>query len=65
LRAQEFAESEAVDARHLEVECNQIATHALQHAERGSSFGGGYNTILSSFENVAKPVAGCGVVVNY
>jgi hypothetical protein len=65
LRAQKFAEREAIDAWHLEIECNQIATHALQHAQRGSSFSGGYNTILCSLEDVAKSVAGRGVVVNY
>jgi hypothetical protein len=32
LCAKQLAEREAIDARHLEIECNEIAAHALEHA---------------------------------
>jgi hypothetical protein len=64
LGAQEFAECEAVDARHLEIERDEIATHAFQDAESGGCFVGGDDAILSGLEDLAQPFASGVVIVN-
>ena len=65
LRAQQFAEGEAVDARHLEIECDEVATHAFQHTKCGGGFVCGHDTILRGLEDFAQAVACGSVVVNY
>jgi hypothetical protein len=65
LGAQQFAECETVDARHLEIECHQIAAHAFEHAEGGGGFVRSHDAVLRSLEDFAEPVACGSVVVNY
>jgi hypothetical protein len=65
LGSKQFAKRQPVDTGHLEVKCNQVATHTFQHTKGGSSFGSSHNTVLSSFEDFAEPFAGSGIVVNY
>jgi hypothetical protein len=65
LGAKQLAERETVDARHLEIECDEIATHALEDAQRRTGFGRGHDTILRSLEDVAQTLACSRVVVNY
>jgi hypothetical protein len=65
LGPQQFAQSKAIDARHLEIESHEVATNALQHAQRCRGFGNSHNTILGRLEDFTEPVTGYRVVVNY
>jgi hypothetical protein len=65
LCAKQLAKRKAVDSRPLEVERHEIAAHTFVNAQGRGRFGRGYDAILGSLKDVAKPFAGSGIIVDY